>query len=287
MPIQLPLSSSQEIKKMLLHLHKDVLRLMSAERKSAKPKREGYDFLGLSEYVHGDDIRSIDWIGSAKLSKPYVKVYQEDKELHIALVALLGSSMDFGVEKRKQEYLSELCATLSFVAVVQKSTFCGYLGSNTLMQAQQKSKTLQDVPSFVSKVATFESFGKKISYEAVSKSLYHEMKEKSLMIFVGDFLDVEIFPLQILLKKHEVLCVVVRDRFDEEPPALGLVNVIDPVSKKMAQVRLSKEASATITTRVREKDALLFGEWKRMGVRSLKLYTDEPILLKLMTFLSH
>ncbi len=260
---------------------------MSGERRSAKPKRQGYDFLGLREYVSGDDIRSIDWVGSAKLAKPYVKVYQEDKALHITLVALLGSSMDFGVKRRKQEYMSELCAALSFIAVEQKSTFCGYIGSDTLVQAQQKSKTLQDVTPFVRRVTAFESFGKKISYEVVSKSLYHKMKEKSLMVFVGDFLEVETFALQTLLKKHELLCIVVRDRFDEAPPALGYINVIDPVSKKMAQVRLTKEAAATITTRVKEQDALLFGEWKKLGIRSLKLYTDEPILSKLMTFLSH
>ena len=278
-------SSKEELRKMLLRVHKDVLSC-KAGSKFTKKIAQGNDFLGLREYMSGDDIRSIDWIVSAKLSKPYVKIFREEKELNIIFVPLLSASMNFGLQRVKQDCLSEICAYLSFVAVQQKSPFSSYIGSDRTFKAIGKSKKLEDVHVFVEKIASYDSFAKAVNYQDLSKQLYKQINQKSLIIILGDFFQAQELHLQVLANKHEIVCIVIRDRFEEKAIPLGLVNIIDPLTQKMSKVNLDKKAVLKLTKKLEKEDELLFEKWKKLGVRFVKIYTDELALHKLMAFMS-
>ena len=285
MPTKSLFSSKEKLHKMLLRVHKDVFSYKEGT-KFTKKRAQGNDFLGLREYINGDDIRSIDWIVSAKLSKPYVKIFQEEKELNIVLVALLGASMNFGLQKLKKDYLSEICAYLSFVSLQQKSPFTSYIGSDTIFEAIRKSKQLEDVHFLVEKISAYDSFFKVVNYQELSKQLYKKVKQKSLIIILGDFFQAQELHIQALIEKHEVVCIVIRDRFEEKIPSLGFVNIIDPLTQKMSNVRVDKKASLKLAKKLDKEDDLLFEKWKKFGVRFLKIYTDESALHKLMAFMS-
>ncbi len=285
MPLKSLFSSKQELHKMLLRVHKDVLSY-KAGAKFTKKRAQGNDFLGLREYMSGDEIRFIDWIVSAKLSKPYVKIFQEEKELNIILAPLLGASMNFGLQRVKQDYLSEVCAYLSFAAVQQQSSLSSYIGSDTTFQALGKSKKLEDVHVFVEKIASYDSFAKAVNYQDLSKQLYKQINQKSLIIILGDFFQAQELHLQVLANKHEIVCIVIRDRFEEKAIPLGLVNIIDPLTQKMSKVNLDKKAVYNLTKKLEKEDELLFEKWKKLGVRFVKIYTDELALHKLMAFMS-
>ena len=84
---------------------------------------EGFEFAELREYVYGDDVRKIDWKTTAKLGKPFVKIYKEERELNVVVVSMLGGSVYFGTVKQKSDIIAEVVATLGFSAVKNSDLF--------------------------------------------------------------------------------------------------------------------------------------------------------------------
>ncbi len=285
MPVKSLFLSKENLRKMLLQVHKDVLSYKAGSM-FTKKRAQGDDFLGLREYMSGDDIRFVDWMVSAKLSKPYVKIFQEEKELNIVLVPLLGASMNFGLQKLKQDYLSELCASLFFAALQQKSPCSSYIGSDVIFEVIQKSRQVEDVHVLVEKIVSYNTCAKAVNYKDLSKQLYQKVNQKSLIIILGDFFQAQELNMQVLAKKHEVVCIVMRERFEENVMPLGRVNIIDPLTQKMSQVNLDTKATVKLANKLEKEDNELFEKWKNIGVRFLKIYTDETALYKLMAFMS-
>jgi uncharacterized protein (DUF58 family) len=240
---------------------------------------EGYDFLELREYVLGDDTRHIDWNITAKMQRPYVKVFREERELSVVSVAMLGGALDFGKETRKIEHVAQAVALIGYSAVANGDLFSHYNFSQNLRDEVRAGKHKFAVTQSVHTVMNAPLLNYKADYNAMAQTLYQRLKRRSLIVVIGDFF--EIPDMRLLAKKHEVVAVVVRDRFEEKPESFGFTAMIDPESGAVLEGDFNTASVQKYHEKIREHDAMLFEQFRRDGIRSTKLYTDSNAVVTL------
>ena len=123
---------SKSTKKILLKARKQVFGEMLGNNASLF-QGEGFEFTELREYVYGDDVRKIDWKTTAKLGKPFIKIYNEERELNIVTAVMMGGSTYFGTVKQKSELMAELVALLGFSAVKNSDLFSNVIFSDNFI----------------------------------------------------------------------------------------------------------------------------------------------------------
>lgn len=270
-----------KLKKILLKARKQVFSEMVGNNPSSF-KGEGYDFIELREYLAGDDIRHIDWNITAKMQKPFVKVFREERELNIVLVSVLNGSVHFGSKKFKQELIAELNALLGFSAIKNNDLLSSYIYTNKIEDFIRPSKNIRSVHTLTKNILEFKALNKKADFKFIADSLYTRTKRKSLIIVISDFFEVPNF--RLLAKKHEVLALIVRDRLEENPPEMGYATLVDPESGAVLEGDFNKHSIKKYKSRVIEHDRKLFETFRKDGIRFTKIYTDEneAIALKRM-----
>lgn len=269
---------------MLIKAQKSVFSSINGEN-ITKIKSSGYDFVELHEYTSGEDIKHIDWIISSKIGKPYVKVYQEQKELNIVIIPILCASINFGVRILKHDIITEICALLSFSCIRQSDPFSSYICNEDTMLSTQKSKSLKSVREFVEKVALYTTFTKTVNYTLLSSKLYTQLKQKSILFLIGDFFNTHEFDITALAMKHEPVVIIVRDKFEEDPTALGELHVIDPQTQQNSIIEINKKTSLKRKKELLKADTIFISKLKKHGVRFIKIYTDENPADKIITLI--
>ena len=241
---------------------------------------EGFEFTELREYVYGDDVRKIDWKTTAKLGKPFVKIYKEERELNVVVVSMLGGSMYFGTMKQKSDIVAELVATLGFSAVKNSDLFTHILFADKLYERSKPSKKHFAIQKAVEEVTAFEPLGKETDFTSLVETLSTRLKKKSLLFILSDFIgDID---LKLLSKKHDVFAVVIRDKFEENPSELGYLRLIDMESKKSFESDINAGALGAYKKAIYKNDEKLYKQFKKQGIRFTKVYTHEEPVLKLM-----
>jgi uncharacterized protein (DUF58 family) len=240
---------------------------------------EGYDFIELREYMPGDDIRHIDWNITAKMRTPYIKIFREERELCVVVAMMLGGSVHFGKERFKQEVMAEIAAVVGY-AVQYNSDALGYmLFADRLYAEARPTKNRHAVPELTQKVESFGALGKTSDYEAMARTLFQRVRRRSLIIVVADFFDIP--QLRLLAKKHEVVCIIVRDRLEEQPPPLGFASLRDPESGQLLEGDFNARTVRNYEAKVRAHDHALYERLRKDGIRFAKLYTDERVGVQL------
>jgi uncharacterized protein (DUF58 family) len=241
---------------------------------------EGFEFAELREYVYGDDVRKIDWKTTAKLGKPFVKIYKEERELNVVVVSMLGGSMYFGTVKQKSDIAAELVATLGFSAVKNSDLFTHILFADRLYERSKPSKKHFAIHKAVEDVTGFELLGKEADFTSLVETLNNRLKKKSLLFILSDFIgDID---LKLLSKKHDVFAVMIRDRFEEDPSELGYLRLIDMENKKSFESDINAGALSAYKKAIHENDEKLYKQFKKQGIRFAKVYTHEEPALKMM-----
>ncbi len=244
---------------------------------------EGFDFVELREYHFGDDVRKIDWKVTAKKQKPYIKIFKEEKELNVVIVSLLGGSVYFGSKRFKQDVIAELFALLSFSAVKNQDNFSSVIFTNRAELYTKPTKKMYGAYKGVEEILEFDPLGKEVDYKELVAYLRNRIKRRSIIFLLGDFIgDIDI---SLLAKKHEVVSLVVRDRLEESPPAIGYANLLDPSSKKYVQMDLDEGSLKKYKKMIKENDAKLFKHFIKNRVRFTKIYTDEEPFVKISKLL--
>lgn len=236
---------------------------------------EGYDFIELREYISGDDTRHIDWNITAKMQRPYVKVFREERELNIVTVAMLGGALHFGSDKFKIESVAEAVALVGYSAIGNGDTFTHYNFREDLVDEVRGSKKRFAVAVSVEKVMGVELIGHRADYNTMAATLTKRLKRKSLIVIIGDFFESP--ELRLLAKKHEVVAVVVRDRLEEKPEPMGFGALSDPESGAVLEGDFNAHSVKKYAQKVREHDVTLFENFRSSGIRAVKLYTDANV----------
>jgi uncharacterized protein (DUF58 family) len=240
---------------------------------------EGYDFIELREYMPGDDIRHIDWNITAKMRKPFIKVFREERELNVVICSILNGSVHFGSKKFKQVVIAEILALLSFSTLKNGDLLSSYIYTDEMIYSSKPSKKLHQIQKNVSEILNFEALNKKVNFKFIADSLYKRLKRKSLIIIVGDFFEIPDFKL--LAKKHEVICVIVRDKLEEHPPQMGFSSLVDPESGVVLEGDFNSSSILSYAKRVQVHDRILFETMRKHQIHFTKVYTDDNPAVKL------
>ena len=234
---------------------------------------EGYDFIELREYMPGDDIRHIDWNITAKLQKPYIKIFREERELNVVIASMLNGSVYFGSKRFKQDVIAEIVAMLSFSTIKNGDLLSSYIFTDKLESHLKPSKNLFSVHKSVDEIVNFEPLQHKADYKFLADTLFRRLKRKSLVIVVGDFFEIPDF--KVLARKHEVVAIVVRDLLEEKPPQMGFASLIDPESGVTLEGDFNTATVSSYAEKVAEHDRKLYATFRKHQVRFTKVYTHE------------
>jgi len=233
---------------------------------------EGYDFIELREYMPGDDIRHIDWNITAKLQAPYIKIFREERELNVVIASVLNGSVHFGSKRFKQDVIAEVVALLSFSTLKNGDLLSSYIFTDEMVSHSKPSKKMHQVQKSVAEILAFDALNKKADYKYIADTLFKRLRRKSLVIVVGDFFEIPDFKL--LARKHEVIAIIIRDKFEEKPPQMGFSSLIDPESGETLEGDFNKSSVESYAAKVQAHDRELFAQLRKDRIRFTKVYTD-------------
>jgi uncharacterized protein (DUF58 family) len=248
-------------------------------------KGRGMTFSEVREYQYGDDIRSIDWNVTARFSHPYVKVFEEERELTVMLLIDVSGSGDFGTqEQMKRSLITEIAAVLSFSAIENNDKIGVILFSDRIEKFIPPKKGRKHILRIIRELLECnpESHGTDISESL--RFLTNAIKKRCTAFLISDFRDKGYArSLQIANNKHDVAALHVYDRRETSLPAVGLLRVLEAETGKERWIDTSK-------SRVRENYAMKWESHKEMmseifsraGVDSVSVRTGEDYVKPLI-----
>lgn len=229
----------------------------------------GIDFREVREYVPGDDVRTIDWNVTARTGAPYVKTFEEERELTVLLLADVSRSGRFGSgERTKLETAAELCALLAFAAVANKDKVGLVLFSDRVEKYIPPAGGRRHVLRLIRDLLGHEPAGRGTDLCAPLRLVGSVLKRRAAVFLVSDFwADGFTGPLQIVARRHDCVAVRVRDPREAELPPVGLIRWTDAETGRAALVDASAAAVREgLAERVRRRDRELESLLARLRV---------------------
>ncbi len=214
-------------------------------------KGRGMTFSEVRPYQYGDDVRSIDWNVTARYNEPFVKVFEEERELTMLLMVDVSGSEFFGTKTQfKKDTLTEIAATLAFSAIQNNDKVGLLLFSNEIELYIPPKKGRSHVLRIIRELLEFQPKHHQTDLKKALEFLSDVMKKKAIVFMLSDFMDQGYEkPLKIVAKKHDVTAIRVFDPKEVEIPDLGLIPVWDmetglthTVDTSSARVRLAYKA---------------------------------------------
>lgn len=193
-------------------------------------KGRGMAFSEVREYQFGDDIRDIDWNVTARFNRPYIKVFEEERELTLMLLIDVSGSLDFGSRgQKKKDMVTEIAATLAFSALNNNDKVGVIFFSDRIEKFIPPKKGRKHVLFIIRELLDFTPQSRKTSIATGLQYLTQVMKRRSTVFVFSDFLDPNPFqdPLLIAGKKHDVTAIQVYDRLFSDLPDVGLLRIED------------------------------------------------------------
>jgi uncharacterized protein (DUF58 family) len=192
-------------------------------------KGRGMEFSEVREYQFGDDIRNIDWNVTARFGHPYIKVFEEERELTVMLMVDLSGSLMFGsISKTKQRIAAELSAILAFSALKNNDKVGLILFTDKIEKFVPPRKGKKHVLRIIREVLSFEPEGKATNLKGALEYMNNAIKKKSIAFLISDFMDEGYEKiLRIVGRKHDLIGIVLDDRREKEIPNIGLIKLVD------------------------------------------------------------
>jgi len=192
-------------------------------------KGRGMEFSEVREYQIGDDIRSIDWNVTARFGHPYVKIFEEERELTVMLLVDMSGSLEFGsVEKTKQQIAAEISAILAFSAMKNNDKVGLILFTDQIEKFVPPKKGRSHGLRIIREVLSFEPHGNMTDLKGVLEYFNHAVKKKAIVFLISDFIDQGYDKiLKIVGKKHDLIGITLNDPRERELPKAGLIKMRD------------------------------------------------------------
>lgn len=206
-------------------------------------KGRGMTFSEVRQYQFGDDIRSIDWNVTARYNEPYVKVFEEERELTMMLVVDISGSESFGTTQQfKRDILTEISATLAFSAIQNNDKVGLLLFSDEIELFIPPKKGKTHVLRIIRELIEFQPKSKKTDLTQALKYFSNVMKKKAIVFVLSDFIDKGYDnALKIVGKKHDVTGIRVYDKLETELPKLGMVPMRDAENGEIVLVNTNSK----------------------------------------------
>lgn len=193
-------------------------------------KGRGISFAEVREYQYGDDIRDIDWNVTARFHRPYVKVYEEERELTVMLLIDVSASLDFGtVARTKRELATEIAATLAFSAIQNNDKIGVIFFSDKIEKFIPPKTGRKHILYIIRELLDFKPTSIRTNIKVAVEYLTNVMKRRCTAFILSDFMDSSDYtqPLDIANRKHDVVAIQLFDRRIEDLPDVGLMLVQD------------------------------------------------------------
>jgi uncharacterized protein (DUF58 family) len=192
-------------------------------------KGRGMSFSEVRDYHFGDDVRSIDWNVTARFNHPFVKVFEEERELTVMLLVDMSESSSFGTKKQdKRDLITELCAVLAFSAIKNNDKVGVIFFSDGMEKYIPPKKGKSHILFIIRELLSFTPKRKGTNIKETLRFFNNATKKRSIVFMLSDFLSSNYQDaLNIAAKRHDVVGVQVYDQRDKELPPVGLIQVAD------------------------------------------------------------
>jgi uncharacterized protein (DUF58 family) len=248
-------------------------------------KGRGMAFSEVREYQFGDDIRNIDWNVTARFNHPFVKVFEEERELTVMLLIDISGSNEFGTNKQlKQDVITEIAAVLSFSAIQNNDKVGVIFFSDKIEKFIPPKKGSSHILRIIRELIDFKAENSGTDIAEALRYLSNIIKKKSTAFLISDFMDDGFEKaLQIANYKHDLIAIRVNDQREFEIPNLGLVRMQDAESGKTTLVDTSNSKVRNEYSRIiRNKSTELDTICGRYGIDFVKVYTGQDYVKPLM-----
>ncbi len=188
----------------------------------------GMNFKEVREYATGDDIRFIDWNVSARMGHTYVKVFEEEKELSIYLLADISASISFGSKKTKKEAIEQICADIAFSILSEHHPIGLLLFGDSIEHYLIPQKNQGQLEMIIHELLSYNSFPLKTNVSSTLAKFNKMFQKKGVVFILSDFIDIEYTDaLKSLSGKHTVIGIQLYDKRDMYLPDVGLLHISD------------------------------------------------------------
>ena len=282
----LPKEILKKIKKIQIKTNYLANEVFSGEYESAFRGR-GMEFEEVREYQPGDEIRSIDWNVTARMSRPFVKVYREEREMIVMIMVDLSSTLDFGTQVRlKKESAAEIAAVLAYAAIKSNDKVGLILFSDRVEKFIPPKKGRGHVYRVIQEILTYKPQYPKTKIKIPLEYLVRVMHRRCIAFLISDFIDEGYEKaLAVARRRHDLVCIRLFDEAEVKIPKLGWTLLQDPESGDRHWVNTSSKTFqkqyADWAAQILEKPQKIF---KSLGVDSLSLKQSEDYIGPLLEF---
>lgn len=249
-------------------------------------KGRGMAFAEVREYQFGDDVRDIDWNVTARFRKPYVKVFEEERELTVMLLVDVSGSLDFGTRSRmKSEMATEIAATIAYSAIQNNDKIGVVFFSDRIEKYIPPKKGRKHILYIIREMLDFKPESRKTDIGGAMEFFTRVMKRRTTAFVLSDFYDRQDFfkQMQIANNKHDVMAIQVYDKWAKALPDVGLVKVVDAESgHEMYVDTSSKKVRAAHARYWIERQQMLKDTLSRANVDWVSVATDDDYVKAMM-----
>ena len=288
----------QKVRKIEIKTH-GLSRNIFAGEYHSQFKGRGMAFSEVREYQPGDDVRSIDWNVTARMNRPYIKVYEEERELTVMLLVDVSGSRNFGtVSQMKRDTMAEVAATLAFSTIENNDKVGVIFFSDRVEKFIPPKKGKSHVLHIIRELLSFEPEHQGTDINAALQFLTNAQKRRCAAFLISDFIGQwtmdngqwknTVPPIVIASRKHDLNAIQIYDRRDAEMPNVGLLKVRDPETgaRVWADTSLASVRDA-YGQAWRDQQAALETVYTKTGIHNISVRTDEDYVKKLMQLFHH
>ena len=250
-------------------------------------KGRGMTFSEVRNYQFGDDVRTIDWNVTARYNEPFVKIFEEERELTLMLMVDVSNSALFGTNNAlKKNIITEISATLAFSALQNNDKVGLILFSDQVEFYIPPSKGKTHVLRIIRELIEFKPLSKKTDIKVALEFLTRILKKKSITFILSDFISSDYEKsLKIISKKHDLTGIKVYDKFEEAIPNLGLVQMFD---QETEEIKMIDTSSKSLRDNYKREMSLNFKKFNDLfsknGAGTISCRTDESYIKKLLNY---
>lgn len=263
-------------------------QIFSGEYHSAF-KGRGMAFSEVREYTVGDEVRTIDWNVTARLGIPYVKIFEEERELTVILVVDVSASDDFGsVQNLKKSVITEICAVLSFSAITNNDKIGVIFFSDKIEKFIPPKKGKSHILRIIRELIEFKPESKGTDISQALRYLNNVVKKRSIAFLITDFMDRNFEDsLKLTNRKHDLVALHIYDRREMELPPVGRVQFEDPETGESRWVNTSsRKVRDAYRDQAAEHNIRLKEACRRAGVDQVSIATDASYITPLRNLFS-
>jgi uncharacterized protein (DUF58 family) len=250
-------------------------------------KGRGMTFSEVRQYQYGDDIRSIDWNVTARYNEPYVKVFEEERELTMLLMVDISGSEFFGTQNQfKKDTLTEIAATLAFSAIQNNDKVGLILFTNQIELYIPPKKGKSHVLRIIRELIEFQPKSKQTNIEQALQFLSGVIKKKAIVFMLSDFVDDNYEKaLKIVGKKHDLTGIRVYDQREESITNLGMIPILDAETGKTHWINTaSKKLRKNYKSFYLKTTDYYKKSFKKSGAGVINVRTDQDYVRQLLGY---